>query len=221
MRNPLHLSRLFLLGLVPLCSWGCVSYRVRDHVEVQDRLVQDSRALVVEVVGVQAPNVLLSLKLAGNKKVERTTITDRQVSYEVKSTAMGMIDEFGMTPGIVIGLPAGLIADVVQLAISGPIVLPVGLFEAFDPADQVTDVVEQPDVQIRSNQEVLVRLGPRQLQTVRHRKGNQILVNTQQAARAALAQGRERLTAQVRLLDSDLRATVVLGPDVLRQLVGK
>ncbi|MFT4840160.1 MAG: hypothetical protein ACI8UD_000747 [Planctomycetota bacterium] len=221
MRKSLHLSRLLLLGLVPLCSSGCVSYRVRDHVAVQDRLSQDSRTLVVELVGVQAPNVLLSLKLAGNKKVERTIVTDRQLSYGIKSTALAMMDEFGMTPGILIGLPAGLIADVVQLAISGPIVLPVGFFEAFDPADQTTTVVEPQNAQIRSNQDVLVRFGPRQLQTVRHLKGGQILVNTRQAARDALAQGRERLTAQVRLKGDDLRATVVLGPDVLRQLAGK
>ncbi|MFT6080182.1 MAG: hypothetical protein ACJAYX_004553 [Planctomycetota bacterium] len=176
---------------------------------------------MVELVGVQAPNVLLSLKLAGNKKVERTIVTDRQLSYGIKSTALAMMDEFGMTPGILIGLPAGLIADVVQLAISGPIVLPVGFFEAFDPADQTTTVVEPQNAQIRSNQDVLVRFGPRQLQTVRHLKGGQILVNTRQAARDALAQGRERLTAQVRLKGDDLRATVVLGPDVLRQLAGK
>ncbi|MFT4514677.1 MAG: hypothetical protein ACI91B_003389 [Planctomycetota bacterium] len=188
---------------------------------MQDRLIQDSRTLVVELVGVQAPNVLLSLKLAGDKKVERTTVTDRQLSYGIKSNTLAMMDEFGMTPGILIGLPAGLITDVVQLAISGPIVLPVGFFEAFDPADQTTTVVEPQNAQIRSNQDVLVRFGPRQLQTVRHLKGGQILVNTRQAARDALAQGRERLTAQVRLKGDDLRATVVLGPDVLRQLAGK
>lgn len=108
MRTSLHLSRLLLLGLVLLCSWGCVSYRIRDHVAVQDRLSQDSRTLVVELVGVKAPNVLLSLKLAGNKKVERTTVTVRQLSYGIKSTALAMMDEFGMTPGILIGLPAGL-----------------------------------------------------------------------------------------------------------------
>ena len=217
----LPLRRLALLVLAPMCSWGCVSYQVRDHVEVQDRLIKDSRALSVELVGVQAPNVRLRLKLAGDKKIERTTITDRQVSYDAKSHTLFLIDEFGMTPGVVFAFTLGIATDVVQLAISGPIVLTVGFFESIDPADEVDVVVEQQDLQIGTSEDVLVRFGPRQLQKVRCQKGNQILVNARDAARTALANGREQITAQVRIDGGDLRASFVLGPEVLRQLAGK
>lgn len=215
------IMRLALLVLLPMCSWGCVSSRLQDHVEVQDRLIEDSRTLSVELVGVQAPHVRLRLKLAGDKKIERTTITDRQVSFDIKSQTLDLVDEFGMTPGVVFAFAFGIPTDAVQLAISGPVVLLIGAYAAIDPADEVDVVVEKQDLKIGTSEDVLVRFGPRQLQKVRCQKGNQIIVNARDAARAALANGREQITAQVRIDGGDLRATLVLGPEILRQLASK
>ena len=218
---PLRFVIRTLLLLAPFATTGCVSYIIVDDVQHEDHVVEDSRDLGVEIVQVSPPRVHLKLVPGGEQKIERTTKTDRRARFKVESGLVKTVKDVGLSPTLVFVIPFGLAADVAEFAITAPTRFPAGLFQAIDPKDRHSTVVETPAPKVPEYRDVIVRFGPRDVQTVRCQEGSRITVDARGAARKALRDGEQQLRVQVRLEQDDLRGSFTLDRAALQAIAGE